>query len=268
MIFMVRRKKLLVLGLIVLAHIAVIFSIVFITHDKTVSTSGEGNWGLSFQRAGQPPVANATEAELKEYNAYYRENTDEKVMYLTFDAGYENGYTETILDVLKKHEVPAAFFLVGNYIETEPELVKRMVKEGHIVGNHTYNHPDMSQISSMEAFKEELVSLEKLYQETTGKKMKKIYRPPQGKYSVQNLEMAAELGYTTVFWSLAYVDWYDDQQPSKEEAFKKMIPRIHPGAIILLHSTSKTNAEVLDQLITKWKAQGYTFRSLNQLTEK
>ncbi len=265
MIFIVKRKKLIVLGLIVLAHIAVLSALYFITQDKSVSTSGDGNWGLSFQRAGQPPVANASEDELARYNAYYRENTEEKVLYLTFDAGYENGYTEKILDVLKKQQVPAAFFLVGNYIETEPELVKRMVREGHIVGNHTYSHPDMSAISSVEDFEEELVSLETLYKDTTGKKMKKIYRPPQGKYSIQNLEMANELGYKTVFWSLAYVDWYEDQQPSREEAFKKMIPRIHPGAIILLHSTSKTNAEVLDQLIEKWKEQGYTFKSLDQL---
>lgn len=253
-----------ILALIIVSAAVILF---FTMRDETVSTSGEGNWGLSFQQAGEPPVANATEAELKEYNAYYRENTDEKVLYLTFDAGYENGYTEAILDVLKKQKVPAAFFVVGNYIETEPELVKRMVREGHIVGNHTYHHPDMSQISSLEDFEEELTSLEKLYKDTTGKKMKKFYRPPQGKYSVSNLEMAKELGYTTVFWSLAYVDWYEDQQPSREEAFKKMIPRVHSGAIILLHSTSKTNAEVLDQLISKWKEMGYTFKSLNQLKQ-
>ena len=135
----------------------------------------------------------------------------------------------------------------------------------HIIGNHTYHHPDMSAISSVESFREELESLEKLYKKTTGKEMLKIYRPPQGRYSQKNLEMASELGYTTVFWSLAYVDWYEDQQPSHEEAFKKMIPRIHPGAIVLLHSTSKTNSEVLDQLITKWKGQGYEIKPLSDL---
>ena len=253
------------LGLIVLAHIIVLAAVLFITYDKAVSSSADGNWGLSFQRAGEPPVANATAEELAQYDAYYRENTEKKVLYLTFDAGYENGYTEKILDVLKKQEVPAAFFLVGNYIESEPDLVKRMVKEGHIVGNHTYSHPDMSAISSEEAFREELEKLESLYQETTGKKMKKFYRPPQGRYSESNLKMASEMGYTTVFWSLAYVDWYENQQPSREEAFKKMIPRVHPGAVVLLHSTSETNAEVLDELITKWKNLGYEFRSLDEL---
>lgn len=265
MIIILKRKRLAVLGMIVLAHIIVLAAVLFITHDNAVSSSADGNWGLSFQRAGEPPVANATAEELAKYNAYYRENTDEKVLYLTFDAGYENGYTETILDVLKKQEVPAAFFLVGNYIETEPDIVKRMVREGHLVGNHTYSHPDMSAISSEENFREELEKLEILYQETTGKKMKKFYRPPQGRYSASNLQMASDMGYTTVFWSLAYVDWYENQQPSREEAFKKLIPRVHPGAIILLHSTSETNARVLEELILKWKELGYEFRSLDEL---
>lgn len=265
MIIILKRKRLAVLGLIILAHIIALAAVFFITHDNAVSSSADGNWGLSFQRAGEPPVANATAEELAQYNAYYRKDTDEKILYLTFDAGYENGYTEKILDVLKKQEVTATFFLVGNYIEAEPEIVKRMVKEGHIVGNHTYSHPDMSMISSEETFRKELESLEKLYEETTGEKMMKIYRPPQGRYSEQNLMMANEMGYTTVFWSLAYVDWYEDQQPSKEEAFKKLIPRVHPGAIILLHSTSETNANVLDELITKWKEQGYEFDSLDEM---
>lgn len=265
MIFIVKRKKMMLFAVLIAAHIIVLSILFFITQDKAVSTSGDGNWGLSFQQAGEPPAANASEEELAQYNAYYRENTDEKIMYLTFDAGYENGYTEKILDVLKKHNVKATFFLVGNYIESEPDIVKRMVKEGHIVGNHTYHHPDMSMISSEETFREELESLEKLYKETTGKDMLKIYRPPQGRYSESNLKMAKAMGYTTVFWSLAYVDWYEDQQPSREEAFKKLIPRIHPGAIVLLHSTSKTNAEVLDQLIEKWKGQGYEIKPLSAL---
>ncbi|MBP3384282.1 MAG: delta-lactam-biosynthetic de-N-acetylase [Firmicutes bacterium] len=270
MIIILKRKRLAVLGLIILAHIIALAAFFFITHDKAVSTSGDGGWGLSFQKAGQPPVANATAEELAQYNAYYRKDTDEKILYLTFDAGYENGYTEKILDVLKKQEVPAAFFLVGNYIESEPDIVKRMVKEGHIVGNHTYSHPDMSMISSEETFREELEKLEAIYTETTGRTMKKFYRPPQGRYSEENLKMACEMGYTTVFWSLAYVDWYENQQPSRDEAFRKMIPRAHPGAVILLHSTSKTNSEVLDELISKWKEMGYKFRPLDDLlkTEK
>ncbi len=140
-----------------------------------------------------------------------------------------------------------------------------MVEEGHTVGNHTYHHPDMSQISTKEAFSKELTELETLYQETVGKPMTKYYRPPQGKYSESNLKMAQELGYQTFFWSLAYVDWYQDNQPTREEAFDKLLGRIHPGAVVLLHSTSSTNAEILDELLTKWEEMGYTFKSLDQL---
>lgn len=223
------------------------------------------DWGLSFQEEGKTPVGNATADFLKQYDSYYVGNPSEKKIYLTFDAGFENGCTPAILDALKKHNVKATFFVVGNYIETSPDLVKRMVEEGHIVGNHTYHHPDMSKISDMESFQKEIQSLEQLYQQTTGQEMKKFYRPPQGKYSESNLKQAKELGYQTVFWSLAYVDWYQDKQPSKEEAFAKLLPRVHPGAVVLLHSTSKTNAEILDELLTKWEEAGYTFGTLEEL---
>ena len=231
----------------------------------TVSVSAGENWGLSFPEEGKPPTANATAEYLRQFNAYYARDTDEKVVYLTFDAGYENGCTPAILDALKKHNAPAAFFVVGNYIETSPELVKRMADEGHIVANHTYHHPDMSQISTKEAFLQELTSLEELYRQTTGQAMVKYYRPPQGKYSENNLRMAKELGYTTFFWSLAYVDWIQDQQPTREDAFEKLIGRVHPGAVILLHSTSRTNAAILDELLTQYEQMGYRFGSLDEL---
>ena len=233
---------------------------------KTLAASGEvTNWGLSFQQEGQPPVANASAEELKKYNAYYADITQDKVLYLTFDAGFENGNTPAILDALKKHSAPATFFVVGTYITSNQDLIKRMVQEGHTVGNHTYHHPDMSQIASKEAFEKELKDVDDAYQEVTGEPMVKFYRPPQGKYSESNLQMAKDLGYQTFFWSLAYVDWYQDQQPSKEEAFEKLLGRIHPGAVVLLHSTSSTNAQILDELLTKWEEMGYTFRSLDQI---
>lgn len=233
---------------------------------NVLSAAADGNWGLSFQNEGQQPIGNAAPEYLKKYNAFFVQDTDEKVMYLTFDAGFENGNTEKILDALKKHGAPACFFLVGNYLETEPELVKRMVEDGHIVGNHTMHHPDMSAIGTRDAFESELCGLEELYTEVTGQEMMKFYRPPQGKYSESNLKMAKELGYTTVFWSLAHVDWYENQQPTREEAFEKLIPRAHPGAIVLLHSTSSTNAEILDELLTKWEELGYEFRPLTELS--
>ena len=230
--------------------------------------SAGGSWGLSFQEEGKAPAANAGAAYLKDFDTYYIEETEEKRIYLTFDCGFENGSTPAILDALKKHQAPATFFIVGNYMETSPDLVKRMVEEGHTVGNHTYHHPDMSKIGDKEAFRKELSDLEVLYEETIGTPMTKYYRPPQGIYSEANLKMAKELGYKTFFWSLAYVDWYQDKQPSREEAFSKLIPRIHPGAVVLLHNTSKTNGEILDELLTKWEELGYSFHPLSELIEK
>ena len=232
--------------------------------EQTVS-SESNNWGLSFQKEGERPVGNASIEELKEYNAYYAQNTDEKIIYLTFDAGYENGNTPAILDALKSHHVSATFFTVGNFLADEPALVERMLKEGHTIGNHTFTHPDMSKISTKESFSKELRKVEELYKEITGTEMPKYYRPPQGIYSKENLAMAKEMGYHTFFWSLAYVDWYEDDQPSKEEAFEKLLGRIHPGAIVLLHSTSSTNGKILDELLTKWEEMGYHFGTLSQL---
>ena len=234
---------------------------------SAASASAGENWGLSFPEEGKPPTANATAEYLRQFNAYYARDTDEKVVYLTFDAGYENGCTPAILDALKKHNAPAAFFVVGNYIKTSPELVKRMADEGHIVANHTNHHPDMSKISTKESFLQELTGLEELYLQTTGQSMVKYYRPPQGKYSEDNLRMAKELGYTTFFWSLAYVDWIQDQQPTREEALEKLIGRVHPGAVILLHSTSQTNAAILDELLTQYEQMGYRFGSLDELVQ-
>lgn len=231
------------------------------------SSSQSSNWGLSFQEEGKRPVGNATIEELSRYNAFYAENTEEKKIYLTFDAGYENGNTPAILDALKKHEAPATFFVVGNFISENQELIKRMEAEGHIVGNHTMTHPDMSKISTQESFQKELSGVEDIYKEITSKEMTKFYRPPQGIYSTLNLSMAKEMGYYTFFWSLAYVDWYQDNQPDPQEAIEKLTRRIHPGAIVLLHSTSSTNAQILDELLNKWEDMGYSFHSLNELIE-
>lgn len=223
------------------------------------------NWGLGFGTEGKPPTGNASAEELKKYNAYFIGDTTQNTIYLTFGCGYENGNTEPILDALKKHDVKATFFVVGNFLETSPEIVKRMIAEGHTVGNHTYHHLDMSSISSMDAFKKETQDVENLFEQITGTPITKFYRPPQGKYNIENLKMAQELGYHTFFWSLAYVDWYQDKQPTKDEAFGKLLKRIHPGAIVLLHSTSSTNAQILDELLTKWEEMGYTIKPLTEL---
>lgn len=248
--------------------------IAYIKYEKldalAVPASGSAasaNWGLGFGQEGSQPTGNASVEELKKYDAHYVGDSTEKVIYLTFDAGYENGNTQPILDALKKHNAPATFFVVGHYLESAPELVKQMVADGHFVGNHTYHHLDMSSIASKESFEKEMRDVENLFKEITGTQLAHFYRPPQGKYNTSNLKMAQELGYHTFFWSLAYVDWYQDRQPTREEAFKKLVGRIHPGAVVLLHSTSRTNGEILDELLTRWEEMGYTFRTLEDFAK-
>ena len=254
-----RKRDMMILWIAILAAIALAVSIF---SRQALET---GSWGLSFRTEGAPPVGNASTAQLQQYDAIYMGDPSKKVIYLTFDAGYENGCTEKILDALKKHNVKAAFFLVGNYMEQNADLVRRMAQEGHIVGNHTMHHPDMSKISDKAAFQKELTDLENLYKQITGQEMAKYYRPPQGNYSEENLKMAKELGYKTVFWSLAYVDWNNDAQPTAEQAYSKLLPRIHNGAVVLLHSTSTSNAQILDELLTKWEQMGYSFGTVDDL---
>lgn len=233
--------------------------------DK-LTPEGQG-WGLAFGESGEQPVGNASVEELEQYNAYFMGNDEEKVIYLTFDCGYENGNTEAILDALEKHGAPATFFVVGHYLETAPELVNRMVEDGHAVGSHTYHHPDINTLAGPDAFQEEMDSLKELFSQVTGEELAMYYRPPEGKCGITNLKMAQELGYTTIFWSLAYVDWDVEHQPSHKDALAKLTERIHPGAIVLLHNTSKTNGEILDELLTAWEEMGYCFKPLSSLTE-
>lgn len=265
--YFILKKRTVIIAMTVLLFALCIPAVIgaFGSNEAVETVAENTNWGLGFKEDGKPPTGNASVADLAKHNAYFIGDTSKNIIYLTFDAGFENGNTEKILDSLKKHNVKATFFLVGNYIETSPELVERMVEEGHTIGNHTYSHPDMSKISDEKSFKKELQSLESLYKKTTGQELLKIYRPPQGKYCVSNLEMADKLGYKTIFWSLAYVDWYENKQPTKEEAFNKLLKRIHPGAIVLLHSTSKTNGDILDELLTKWEDMGYSFGEIKNL---
>lgn len=235
------------------------------SESVSVPASAGTGWGLKFHEDGKPPDGNASIEELAGYDAFYVQDTDEKVLYLTFDCGYENGNTPQILDALKKHGAKAAFFAVGTYIKSEPELIRRMTEEGHIVGNHTWHHPDLSQMSDMAAFQKELTDVEDVYRQATGQEMPRFLRPPQGRYSSESLQRTKELGYKTIFWSLAYEDWNQDDQPSREEALDILTRRIHPGAIVLLHNTSSTNAAILDELLTKWEEMGYEFRALTDL---
>ena len=258
-----RRKKSYITGAICGALLLFLTAYALLTGQPAAVAAG--SWGLSFSAAGQPPTGSVPQAALDAWDAKYIGDTSQPQICLTFDAGYENGCTEQILDTLQKHGVKAAFFLVGNYLEQNPALVRRMAAEGHTVGNHTYHHRDMSAIADEAVFREELTAVEDLYRQITGQELAKYYRPPQGVYSEENLRMAQSLGYRTLFWSLAYVDWNNDAQPTREEAFAKLLPRIHNGAIVLLHSTSETNAEILDELLTKWEEAGYRFITPDEL---
>lgn len=265
---MSKRKKMVITVMFLTAILGVV--LVAGNRIKDAVTTGAGiletqNWGLGFGESGSRPTGTATPEQLAEYDAYYVDTSGEMKLYLTFDCGYENGNTEAILDALQKHNAPATFFVVGHFLESAPEMVCRMVEDGHTVGNHTYHHPDMSKLSDKSAFQEEVDAVARKFEEVTGQKISMYYRPPQGKYSTENLKMAQELGYKTFFWSLAYVDWNVDDQPTHEQAFEKLLNRVHPGAVVLLHNTSKTNGEILDELLTKWEEMGYSFAPLSEL---
>lgn len=220
-------------------------------------------WGLKKVQGSQPEVPSSWQEMLKKYDSYYLGNTTEKTMYLTFDEGYENGYTAQILDVLKKTNTPAAFFVTGPYIKTQSELVKRMADEGHVVGNHTVNHPSMPDVSD-EVLKKELSDLDGMYYDLTKKNMK-FLRPPRGEFSERTLALSKEIGYKSVFWSVAYADWDTNKQKGTENAIKQVTSQFHNGAIILLHAVSSDNANALEQIINIAKEQGYTFKSLEDL---
>ncbi len=238
--------------------------VVEVINTNLITNNESKSWGLGYGEANTTPTGTISSEELETYDAFYIGDETEKILYLTFDAGYENGNTEAILDALEKHNAPATFFIVGYYLEENQDLVMRMIEDGHTVGNHSYNHPDMTTLSEAEFIKE-MESLEELYLEITGSELSNFYRPPQGSFSIETLQMAQNMGYKTIFWSLAYVDWYQDDQPTKEEAYDKLLNRVHPGSIVLLHSTSSTNAEIMDELLTKWEEMGYEFRSLEEL---
>ncbi len=228
------------------------------------SEASEYSWYFVPRSDGLQPRDLPEFSFIKGYDAFWVGDPEEKTIYLTFDAGYENGYTAQILDVLKQHNVPAAFFVVGHYIKSAPELVQRMVSDGHLVCSHSMNHKDMAAISDFNAFKADLEELESTYTELTGQQMPKYFRPPEGRFSERSLKFTEQLGYNTIFWSFAYKDWYVDAQPSEEEAIKTITTRTHPGAIVLLHATSKTNAAVLDRVITQWEDMGYSLKSLDE----
>ena len=226
------------------------------------------NWYVKNNLTHTPPSLDSQLSVIEKYDGYYLDKNakeDDKRIYLTFDAGYENGNVEKILDVLIKHNAKGAFFILDNLILRAPELVKRMAKEGHAVCNHTKTHPDMTKIHDKGLFENQLASLEKSYFDLTGREMEKVYRPPEGRFSEENLRYAKELGYKTLFWSFAYADWDNDKQPAPEIAKKKILDHLHNGEVLLLHPTSATNALILDEVLTAIENEGYRIAPLEEL---
>nr|WP_240421047.1 delta-lactam-biosynthetic de-N-acetylase [Paenibacillus periandrae] len=204
---------------------------------------------------------------LQKHGAIFLGDTEKKELYLTFDNGYENGYTAQLLNVLKDKKVPAAFFVTGHYVKDQPELVKRMAEEGHIIGNHSWSHPDMSSISAGR-MKDELDKVKVEIAQLTPQREVRYLRPPRGIFSDQMLGVSQNLGYTSVFWSVAYRDWDTKKQHGWNYAYQQVMAQLHPGAVILLHSVSQDNAEAMGKIIDDARGQGYEFKSLDQMQLK
>lgn len=236
-----------------------------VTPASAIVSNTPIHWGFKKAKDEKPAEAGKEWDELLEkYDAFYKGDPNKKEIYLTFDNGYENGYTEKFLDVLKKEKVPAAFFVTGHYLESQPELVERMAKEGHIIGNHSYYHPDLTKVDDARV-KRELEKVRAKTEEITGIKNMVYLRPPRGIISERTLKLAKEEGYTHVMWSLAFVDWKVNEQRGWEYAYDNIMRQIHPGAILLLHTVSKDNADALERAIQDLKEKGYEFKSLDDL---
>ena len=250
--------------------LAAVLIVSFLT--QSVFSAGESfSWYCKRNKEHTQMIADENMNFIEKYDGYYvdkkhGDSDKEKVVYLTFDAGYENGNVTKILDVLKEENVPGAFFILGHLIERNTDVVERMANEGHLVCNHTAHHHDMSRVSSKGEFERELKSLEKLYIEKTGKELSKYYRPPEGRFSEKSMQYAKDLGYKTIFWSIAYADWDNEKQMAEDKAKEKILENLHNGAVILLHPTSETNARILKDLIREIKVSGYRFGTLDELT--
>lgn len=230
-----------------------------------------GAYHFGFKKSVNGSLPSINEEGFKEivekHGAIFLGDTGRKELYLTFDNGYENGYTVPILDVLKEKKVPAAFFVTGHYVNDQPMLVKRMAEEGHVIGNHSWSHPDMTQIPDQQ-IRSELNRVRQKVSELTGRQGMAYLRPPRGIFSDRVLGVSKEEGYTSVFWSVAYKDWDVKAQKGADYAYGAVVKQLHPGAVLLLHSVSSDNAHALGRIIDEARRQGYEFKSLNELTNR
>ncbi len=232
------------------------------------NTSGIYHWYCKKNKDHTLPPLGEDLKVIDPYAAYYCNDhvkDGDKVIYLTFDAGYENGNVAKIADTLRKHQAIGAFFILENLVKQNPDLIRTLQEDGHLLCNHTAKHKNMSKISNEADFCAELKQMEDIYFQSTGKELDKFYRPPEGTFSTSNLAHAQNMGYTTVFWSFAYADWDNAKQPDPKASLQKLLDHLHNGEILLLHPTSSTNAEILDAFLTQAQAQGYRFGSLYEL---
>ncbi|OIJ13560.1 delta-lactam-biosynthetic de-N-acetylase [Anaerobacillus alkalilacustris] len=238
-------------------------SLIFPQSNAEAYSNKEYNWSYNPKPDNQPVTTEAIYEELlNKYGGFYIGDTDKKEVYITFDNGYENGYTPQILDVLKEKDVPAAFFVTGHYLLDQPGLIKRMVDEGHIVGNHSWHHPSLVAVDDARLTRE-LEKVKAEYKEITGRNDMIYLRPPRGVFSERTLALSEKQGYINVFWSLAYRDWVVEDQKGWKHAYDQIMKRVHPGAVMLIHSISSDNAEALDEVIDELCRQGYEFKSLD-----
>lgn len=239
----------------------VLFTIFFFSHAINTKAAG---WGYKKNPDHTPPDIGHYKSLIDGTSSFYVGNTTEKVVYLTFDAGYDNGELNKILDTLKEKQVIGSFFLTGDFINRFQDLTCRLSNDGHVVCNHSYGHKKIQNLTK-DMLKEDLEKLENAYYKLTGKNMVKYFRPPEGEFSKEALKNVQELGYKTVFWSIAHVDWDVNNQPSNELTVSSIIDNLHNGAIILLHTVSTSNSNSLGEIIDRIKDLGYTFKTVLDL---
>lgn len=248
-------------------HLFGVFIIIMATFISfmTVARAEEFHWGFKPSRDGaEVEIGEPLESLLNNYGAIYKGSANQKVVYLTFDNGYENGFTESILSTLRDAQAPATFFLTGHYLTSATDLVKTMIADGHIIGNHSYGHPNMARLTESEIV-QEWQQFDKKLHELTGVKRTYYARPPEGVFNEKVLQVGVDNGYRHIFWSIAFKDWLKDERRGSEYAYNALMQQLHPGAVILMHTVAQDNAEALPKFIEDAKAQGYTFRSLDDL---
>lgn len=266
----VRRNNLLILFAMITALLCcgtAMFFLIEPAYRAPHTITKEYIWYCLPHKTGEQPLPTEKAAFIKEYPVAYIGKSEKKAIYLTFDDPSKGGKIDAILDTLKLHNAKGAFFMTEEYIRKNPNTIRRMAEEGHLVCNHTAHHINISRVMDFKKFKAELTGVEDAYREATGRELPKFFRPPQGRFSELTLKYAKLMGYTTVFWSFSYVDWQTGNQPSTIKAIAKIIDETHPGEVILLHTQSSTNVKILEDLLRKWEEMEYRFASLYDLTE-